>query len=119
MGLAPIRLGWLCALYLAVRACAAGGGPRDIRLPQDTAVLKVSAAPGYDIARMKCGICHSADYISLQPPGMSLDQWSAEMVKMRRAYGAPIDDDDIKLLAVYLTTEYGDASTVAASRVPR
>jgi hypothetical protein len=37
---------------------------------------------------------------------------------MQRAYGAPIDDDDIKLLAVYLTTEYGDASTVAASRAP-
>ncbi len=118
MGLAPLRLGSLCGLCLAVGACAVAGGPRDIRLPQDTAVLKASAAPGYDIARTKCGICHSADYINLQPPGMSLAQWSAEMVKMQRAYGAPIDDDDIKLLAVYLTTEYGDASTVAASRAP-
>ena len=98
---------------------SASGRGADRALPPETAALKTSALPGYEIAAKKCQLCHSADYISLQPPGMSLDQWSAEMVKMRRAYGAPIDDDDIKLLAVYLTTEYGDASTVAASRAPR
>lgn len=92
--------------------CAAGGATHDIKLPTETAVLTASPLPGYQIATQKCGICHSADYISLQPPQMSLTQWTAEMGKMQRAYGAPIDDAEIKLLGIYLASAYGDATTV-------
>jgi cytochrome c551/c552 len=73
--------------------------------------------PGYKIAVEKCGICHSADYINLQPPQMSLAQWTAEMVKMQHAYGAPIDDAEIKLLGIYLASTYGDAATVTAADI--
>jgi cytochrome c551/c552 len=90
----------------------AGETVQDIRLPEETAVLKSSPLPGYQVASQKCGICHSADYINLQPPNMSFAQWTAEMVKMQHAYGAPITDSDIKLLSVYLTASYGDAATL-------
>jgi hypothetical protein len=46
---------------------------------------------------------------------MSFKQWTAEMVKMQHAYGAPIEDAEIKPLAVYLTATYGDAATVDAA----
>jgi hypothetical protein len=90
----------------------ASGGAHDIKLPKETAVLRPSPLFGYQIAKEKCGICHSADYISLQPPGMTLAQWTAETVKMQHAYGAPIDETEIKLLGIYLTSTYGDAATV-------
>jgi len=38
----------------------------------------------------------------------------AEMQKMQHSYGAPIDSEEIKLLGIYLTVAYGDASSVNA-----
>lgn len=86
----------------------------EIKLPPETAVLRPSSLPGYTIALQKCGICHSADYINLQPPHLSLAQWTAEMTKMQHSYGAPIDETEIKLLGSYLAATYGDATTVKA-----
>jgi cytochrome c551/c552 len=86
-------------------------------LPPETAILAASPLPGYKIAVEKCGICHSADYINLQPPQMSLTQWTAEMLKMQHAYGAPIDDAEIKLLGLYLASTYGDPATVRAADI--
>lgn len=92
-----------------------GAATRAIELPPETAQLKPSALPGYSIARGKCGICHSFDYILYQPPQMSQVQWTAEAQKMQRSYGAPLDADEIRLVGIYLATVYGDASTVSAS----
>jgi cytochrome c551/c552 len=101
-----------CILACATLLGAAFSQSREIQLPAETTALRASTLPGYRIATQKCGICHSADYITLQPPAMSLKQWTAEMVKMQHAYGAPLDDEDIKPLAVYLAVTYGDAGTV-------
>ena len=84
----------------------------DLKLPPETAVLKTSPLPGYAIAQQKCGICHSADYVDYQPPNMTVKQWTAEMTKMQHAYGAPISDDEIKLLGVYLASAYGDTKSL-------
>jgi hypothetical protein len=102
------------AMALGVQSPAVGAtdvGKSDVRkidLPPETAVLRSSLLPGYEIAVQKCGICHSADYVNLQPLGMSVTQWAAEMTKMRNAYGAPLDEIDINLLSVYLATAYAD-----------
>lgn len=93
---------------------SAGAAPADINLPGETAKLRASTLPGYGVASQKCGICHSADYVQYQPPQMTKAQWTAEMTKMQHVYGAPISDDDIKLLGIYLAATYGDASTVTA-----
>jgi mono/diheme cytochrome c family protein len=87
------------------------GEPAKIVLPAETVMLRRSTLPGFGIAQEKCGICHSADYIAYQPPGMTLKQWTAEVVKMQHNYGAPIADEEIKQLAVYLASVYGDAAT--------
>ena len=85
---------------------------KTIELPPETAQLKPSTLPGYSVARGKCGICHSLDYILYQPPQMSQAQWTAEAQKMQRSYGAPLDADEIRLVGIYLATVYGDASSV-------
>ena len=101
----------LSAFILAAATTVAIAAPRTITLPAEDAALKPSALPGYAVAQQKCGICHSADYVDYQPPGMTLAQWTAEMKKMKALYGAPLDDREIDLLAAYLATTYGDAST--------
>lgn len=103
--------GAISALIFGAGVAWAAGDSRAILLPEETAVLRPSPLEGYKIAEVKCRICHSADYVNLQPPGMTLAQWTAEMVKMQRAYGAPLDEAEIKLLAIYLATIYGDATS--------
>ncbi|NSX16443.1 MULTISPECIES: SorB family sulfite dehydrogenase c-type cytochrome subunit [Cupriavidus] len=87
----------------------AGAAPQDIKLPAENVRLKPARLPGYGIAMQKCAICHSADYVSYQPPGLTLAQWTAEMKKMQQAYGAPIDDAEVEQLGAYLAVAYGSA----------
>ncbi|NUT15982.1 MAG: c-type cytochrome [Cupriavidus sp.] len=87
----------------------AGAAPQDIKLPAESVKLKPAKLPGYGIAMQKCAICHSADYVSYQPPGLTLTQWTAEMKKMQQAYGAPIDDAEVEQLGAYLAVAYGSA----------
>lgn len=103
------------ALTLLAGCLAAVGA--EITLPAETWTLRESSLPGYVIARQKCGICHSTDYISYQPPGMTLAQWTAEMQKMRRTYGAPISEDEVEQLGAYLAVTYGAAQASDAEVV--
>ncbi|MDA1076550.1 MAG: cytochrome C552 [Proteobacteria bacterium] len=80
-----------------------------IELPADVSVLRASPLPGYTVAQQKCGICHSADYVNFQPPGMDLEQWTAEMNKMQHSYGAALDELELRLVAAYLAVTYGTA----------
>ena len=56
---------------------------------------------GADIAGSQCLICHSAGMVLTQPP-LKKDEWRAEIMKMRSAYGAPIPDDQVDRLSEYL-----------------
>jgi len=87
----------------------ARAAPLAITLPPETAKLRESTLPGHLIATQKCATCHSADYISYQPPGMTLQQWTAEVGKMQHVYGAPLGDDDVKKVGAYLAVAYGSA----------
>lgn len=93
--------------------------PLTIKLPPETARLKPSALPGYQAALQKCGICHSADYIKLQPPAMTQPQWTAEVRKMQHAYAAPLTDKEVADIGEYLAVTYGGAKTSGmAAAVP-
>ena len=98
----------LAALTLCFSSSTGMAAPKHISLPPETAQLKKSGHPGYQVALQKCTICHSADYISLQPPGMSLRQWTDEVSKMKHAFGAPISDDEVSLIGEYLAVTYGN-----------
>lgn len=90
---------------------------KEIELPKDTSELRPGELPGYDLALQKCGICHSANYISFQPPGKDQQQWTAEMKKMQHSYGAPLSEDEIKLIGAYLSVAYGSANATDESVV--
>ena len=55
-----------------------------------------------------CTACHSADYVSTQPrgPKFKKDFWQAEVTKMIKVYGAPIDDADVGKIVDYLAATY-------------
>jgi cytochrome c551/c552 len=97
--------------FLAITFALAGtsAGATGITLPPDVSKLRPSSLPGYAMALQKCGICHSADYISYQPPGLSQAQWTAEMNKMQHAYGAPLDPGEVALIGAYLAVASGSA----------
>jgi len=59
------------------------------------------------VAQNNCTACHSTDYIKTQPIMKSKkDFWQAEVTKMIKVYGAPIDDADVPKIVEYLSTAY-------------
>lgn len=105
----------LAGAWFGVVTSPAQAAPLDFKLPAETAKLRPSTLPGAAIAAQKCSICHSADYVSYQPPGMTQAQWTAEMAKMQHAYGAPISDEEVKQIGAYLAVAYGSAKATDAS----
>ena len=63
--------------------------------------------PGRDKVEANCASCHSLDYIQGNSPFMNRAVWDAEVVKMIKAYGAPISDADAKEIVDYLAKNYG------------
>ena len=98
---------------LLALAAIAGLGSRSVTaapvaytLPEETAELK--PGPGLDVVKNNCTACHSADYIQTQPrgPKYKKDFWQAEVTKMIKLYGAPIDDADVPKIVDYLAATY-------------
>ena len=80
--------------------------PVKVNLPAGTALFP--AGKGSEIANANCLICHSADMVLRQPP-LTVDEWSAEVSKMKAAFGAPIPADQMGEVATYLTAINGRA----------
>jgi mono/diheme cytochrome c family protein len=102
----------LCSTVVLLVACGGGwrataGGPASgwtpvsVQLP----VSDESFPPGdgADAATGYCLICHSAGMV-LRQPKLTRNEWRAEVMKMRSAYGAPVPDDQLERLADYLAS---------------
>ena len=74
------------------------------KLPPETA--KYKPGRGVELAIANCFVCHSADYISTQPP-LPRPAWKATVDKMRVRYGAPINSNSTDTIVDYLTRSYG------------
>ncbi len=101
----------LAAASLTLAACMglaaiAQAKPLKITLPDETATFK----PGTnrEVVMNNCTACHSSDYVQTQPrgPKFTKDFWTAEVNKMIKVYGAPIDDADVPKIVDYLTENY-------------
>ena len=97
------------ALLPAVTALSLGSltaAPVNYKLPEETVALK--PGPNLEVVKNNCTACHSLDYISTQPrgPKFKKDFWQAEVTKMIKVYGAPIDDADVPKIVDYLTATY-------------
>jgi mono/diheme cytochrome c family protein len=73
----------------------------------DEQPIQLKKAPGLDKVEANCQACHSLDYIPMNSPFPNAALWEAEITKMIKAYGAPIDDADAKAIAEYLKSNYG------------
>ncbi|NIX75953.1 c-type cytochrome [Microvirga terricola] len=87
----------LAALALAVSTAAHA----------DETVITLKNAPGRDVVMNNCAACHSLDYIQMNSPFPDQKVWEAEVTKMIKAFGAPIDDADAKTIIDYLSRNYG------------
>ena len=85
----------LAATLLAGSACA------------DEQVIKLKPGEGLDKVENNCAACHTLAYIPMNSVYLNAAGWSAEVTKMRKAFGAPIDDADAKVIADYLAKNYG------------
>jgi mono/diheme cytochrome c family protein len=69
--------------------------------------IELKRAPGVENVEANCAACHSLDYIEMNSPFLSAAQWDAEVAKMIRVMGAPIEESDAKAIADYLKKNYG------------
>jgi sulfite dehydrogenase (cytochrome) subunit B len=103
---------FLLALLIASAAIAGlalgsvTAAPVSYTLPDETAVFR--PGPNLEVVQNNCTACHSADYIQTQPRGEKFkkDFWQAEVTKMIKVYGAPIDDSDVPKIVEYLAAVY-------------
>jgi mono/diheme cytochrome c family protein len=85
----------LAAVILAVPAVA------------EEKLINLKKAPGLDKVEGNCGACHSLDYIQMNSPYPNAALWDAEVTKMIKAFGAPINEADAKAIKEYLSKNYG------------
>ncbi|MGB0909486.1 MAG: cytochrome c [Nitrospirales bacterium] len=81
---------------------ALAASPEHITLPSPP--ITFQSAPGSEIAASYCLICHSAEYVYMQPPH-SPTQWNKIVKKMKHAFGCPIPDKHISALVDYLVSQ--------------
>ncbi len=99
----------LCMLLVTVGVVHAQGPSQEgtlhsITLPMVNVELK--PGEGRDKVATLCNICHSLDYIIMQPEA-SRTKWTATVNKMIKVMGAPISEADAKVIIDYLTAAYG------------
>lgn len=70
--------------------------------------VQLKNAPGLDKIESNCGSCHSLDYVEMNSPFPNATLWDAEVNKMIKTFGAPIDDTDAKIITDYLKKNYGN-----------
>ena len=89
---------FIIALFAAFLALPAAADEKPVQLKK---------APGLDKVEGNCAACHSLDYVQMNSPGYNATFWDAEVTKMIKVYGAPIDEADAKAIADYLKANYG------------
>lgn len=103
-----MKPGLLSALVAVASICAAAvhAAPVNYQTPDETAAFK--PGPNLEVVQNNCTACHSADYINTQPRGEKFKRefWHAEVTKMIKVFGAPIDDADVDKIVDYLTATH-------------
>lgn len=110
--------GAILMLMISGPGTAADKTERAIKLPDDNAMATLKPGPGVDVSTANCAICHSTDYIVRQP-GNDAKHWEAEVRKMVTVFGAPIGDEDVKVIVDYLSSAYGPQPKTESSPLRR
>ena len=93
------------SLAFAALLGSALAAPVNYKIPDEIAAFK--PGPNLEVVQGNCTACHSSDYIATQPPMKDRKGfWQAEVTKMIKVYGAPIDDADVGKIVDYLAATY-------------
>jgi mono/diheme cytochrome c family protein len=94
------------AVATSAALVAVNAKPFTYAVPEDKSAFR--PGPNLEVVQGNCGSCHSADYVLTQPQGPKFkkDFWDAEVTKMIKVYGAPIDEKDVPKIVEYLTATY-------------
>jgi mono/diheme cytochrome c family protein len=92
-----MRYALICAITLSLATPALA----------DEKPIQLKKTDGLDKVEGNCASCHSLDYIQMNSPFPAAATWDAEVTKMIKVFGAPIDDADAKAIADYLKKNYG------------
>jgi sulfite dehydrogenase (cytochrome) subunit B len=75
--------------------------------PAEEQAALLKQGPGVAEVEAQCGACHSLRYVLMNAPFLGPAQWDAEIAKMIKAFGAPVDPADAKTIGDYLRANYG------------
>lgn len=89
----------LLALALTLLAAA------PLRAGEQPVALK--DGPGREVVENNCAACHSLDYPRTNAPFLDHAGWQAEVTKMIKVFGAPIEPKDAAAIVEYLAKNYG------------
>jgi len=94
------------AAVVAIGVVAARAVSVVYKLPEEAAAFK--PGPNLEVVKANCTGCHSSDYVNTQPRNFKSkkDFWQAEVTKMIKVYGAPIEDADVPKIVEYLAATY-------------
>ena len=93
------------SLVFAALLGSALAAPVNYKTPDEVAAFK--PGPNLEVVQGNCTACHSSDYVATQPPMKDKKGfWQAEVTKMIKVYGAPIDDGDVGKIVDYLAATY-------------
>ncbi|HTI56876.1 MAG TPA: cytochrome c [Verrucomicrobiae bacterium] len=96
----------LAGLLVVLLGATAWAQEKRITLPPDHAYGHLTSGPGRDVTQTQCQVCHSTDYIVMQPRG-DAKQWEGVVTKMIKVFGAPVTEADAKTITDYLARTYG------------
>ena len=68
--------------------------------------VQLKDGPNKALVIGRCAACHSQDYIPMNSPFLHRKGWEAEVTKMAKAYGAPMEPDEVAKIVDYLATSY-------------
>ena len=75
--------------------------------PPDESRVQLKEGPNRELVLGRCAACHSQDYIPMNSPFLDRKGWEAEVNKMVKAYGAPMEPGEVEKIVDYLATNYG------------
>src|SRR6266511_6046673 len=58
----------------------------------DEDAIKLKPGDGFEVVEQNCVACHSLDYVQMNSPFLDQKGWTAEVTKMAKTFGAPIEE---------------------------
>jgi hypothetical protein len=69
--------------------------------------IKLKPGEGAEVVEQNCALCHSLDYLQMNSVFLDQKGWQAEVMKMVKAFGAPVTEQDQAKIIAYLVAIYG------------